>query len=103
MMFHDEDAEVYLNGVPALQTSGFITDYDDFEISKEASAALQPGHNTIAVHRHQTSGGQGIDSGNIRSPTHIQKKGGTLNCRALRWPIIQMTSAWRIWHIGNIG
>jgi len=64
-MFHDEDVEVYLNGVLAMKQSGFITDYDDFEISKEAAAALQPGRNTIAVHCHQTSGGQGIDVGII--------------------------------------
>jgi hypothetical protein len=62
-VFHDEDVEIYLNGVLALKLSGYITDYDEFEISKEASMALQSGHNTIAVHCHQTTGGQGIDVG----------------------------------------
>jgi hypothetical protein len=62
-IFHDEDVEVYLNGVLAVKLSGFITDYDDFEISKAAATVLQPGRNTIAVHCHQTTGGQGIDVG----------------------------------------
>ncbi len=62
-LFHDEDAEVYLNGVLALKLSGFITDYDEFSIAPEAVAALRIGSNTIAVHCHQTTGGQGIDVG----------------------------------------
>ncbi|MDE3066296.1 MAG: glycoside hydrolase family 2 [Verrucomicrobiota bacterium] len=62
-IFHDEDVEVYLDGVLALKRSGFITDYEEFEISKAAAAALHPGENTIAVHCHQTVGGQGIDVG----------------------------------------
>ena len=66
-VFHDEDAEVYLNGVLAAKFDGFITDYTEVEISPAAAAALQPGHNTIAVHCHQTTGGQGIDVG-ILSP-----------------------------------
>jgi hypothetical protein len=62
-IFHDEDVEVYLNGALAVKQTGFITDYDDYEISKEAAVSLQPGRNTIAVHCHQTTGGQGIDVG----------------------------------------
>ena len=62
-MFHDEDVEVYFNGVLALNAGGFITDYDFEEISKEAKAALRVGRNIIAVHCHQTGGGQGIDVG----------------------------------------
>jgi hypothetical protein len=62
-VFHDEDAEIYLNGVLAVKIAGFTTDYDDFEISKEVKAALHVGNNTIAVHCHQTTGGQGIDVG----------------------------------------
>jgi hypothetical protein len=62
-VFHDEDVEVYLNGVLALNLPGFVIDYDEFEISKEAARALQPGRNIIAVHCHQTTGGQGVDVG----------------------------------------
>ncbi|MDB6123103.1 MAG: hypothetical protein JWQ71_2096 [Pedosphaera sp.] len=62
-VFHDEDATIYLNGVLAAKLKSFITDYEEFEISPEAAATLQPGKNSIAVHCHQTSGGQGIDVG----------------------------------------
>jgi hypothetical protein len=62
-IYHDEDAAVYINGVLAAQLRGFITAYEEFDLSPEAQAALQPGINTIAVTCHQTTGGQGIDVG----------------------------------------
>jgi hypothetical protein len=64
-VFHDEDVEVYLNGALALQEAGFITDYLEYKIPEELRPSLQPGENTIAVHCHQTTGGQGIDVGII--------------------------------------
>ncbi|HTR40597.1 MAG TPA: glycoside hydrolase family 2 TIM barrel-domain containing protein [Pseudomonadales bacterium] len=73
-VFHDEDVEVYINGVLALQLSGFIVDYDQFDISKEAFEALRPGENTIAIHCHQTTGGQGIDVGIFTPETAADAK-----------------------------
>lgn len=64
-VFHDEDAEIYLNGALAARLPQYITDYDIFEISSAAASALHAGENTIAVHCHQTTGGQGIDVGLI--------------------------------------
>ncbi len=64
-VFHDEDAEIYLNGVLAAKLAGYITDYDEFDISPAATATLHSGINTIAVHCHQTVGGQGIDVGMV--------------------------------------
>jgi hypothetical protein len=62
-VYHDEDVSIYLNGVLALQLTGYVTEYEEFDLSKEAAAALRPGNNSIAVHCHQTTGGQGIDVG----------------------------------------
>ena len=60
---HDEDAEIYLNGVLAAQAPGFSTGYFETNINAAASATLKPGRNCLAVHCHQTTGGQYIDVG----------------------------------------
>ncbi len=60
---HDEDVEVYINGVLAVQASGFISSYDAFPLNPEGKSALKPGPNLIAIHCHQTVGGQYVDFG----------------------------------------
>jgi Glycosyl hydrolases family 2, TIM barrel domain len=62
-IYHDEDAQVYLNGTLAAALSGFEVGYFETNLSAAALAALRPGTNLIAVHCHQTTGGQFIDVG----------------------------------------
>ena len=62
-LFHDEDAEIYFNGIPAAQASRYSANYYLMNINAPAAASLKPGLNTMAVHCHQTTGGQFIDVG----------------------------------------
>ena len=64
---HDEDVEIYLNGVLAYKASGYTGSYENRPIAPEAMRALVfGGENTIAVHCHQTQGGQFVDAGLVR-------------------------------------
>ncbi|MDE3151718.1 MAG: hypothetical protein KGL93_05675 [Gemmatimonadota bacterium] len=60
---HDEDADVYLNGVLAAHLSGYTSGYVLIPFDSAARAALRTGRNVLAVHVHQTKGGQYADVG----------------------------------------
>jgi hypothetical protein len=62
-MHHDEDVEVFINGVLAQKAPAFTTDYTEFFLSAEGRKALKQGKNVIAIHCTQTTGGQYIDAG----------------------------------------
>ncbi len=62
-VFHDEDAEIFLNGKLAASLTGYNTSYEAFPLSPDAVKLLTPGKNSIAIHCHQTTGGQNIDCG----------------------------------------
>ncbi len=64
---HDEDAEIYLNGKLVAAVKGYVTEYVTLPIDDKAvAAALKEGENVLAVHCHQTGGGQYIDVGLLR-------------------------------------
>ncbi|BCX48644.1 beta-D-glucuronidase [Haloferula helveola] len=63
-LYHDDDVEVYVNGVLALQREGYVTEYTPFRLPDDAKAALKPGEeNLIAIHCRQSHGGQYVDFG----------------------------------------
>jgi Glycosyl hydrolases family 2/Glycosyl hydrolases family 2, sugar binding domain/Glycosyl hydrolases family 2, TIM barrel domain len=62
-VFHDDDAQVYLNGILVAELPGANGGFAYLPLTGAARAALRPGKNSIAVHAHQTRGGQFIDVG----------------------------------------
>lgn len=63
MLHHDDDAQVYLNGVLAFRQRGYLGEYQEFPIDSKARKTLKTGDNFIAIHCHQNAGGQFIDAG----------------------------------------
>lgn len=64
-LFHDEDAEIYINGKLAAKVTGFNHGYEMWPLLPEGlnSLKLDGSDNVIAIHCKQTSGGQFIDCG----------------------------------------
>lgn len=69
MVHHDEDVEVFVNGTQIYSAAGFVTQYQVVVLSPDALKAFHPGSNTVAVHCHQTAGGQYVDVGFVSGAT----------------------------------
>ena len=55
-----------MNGGLAAETEGYNTSYQHISLPEARRAALKSGQNIIAVHCHQTVGGQNIDVGIVK-------------------------------------
>jgi hypothetical protein len=65
-LHHDDEVEVYLNGTRVYAADGFLVKYVRVPLGPEAAKALRKGDNLLAVHCHQTTGGQYIDVGLVQ-------------------------------------
>jgi hypothetical protein len=73
VIHHDEDAEIYINGVRADSLGGYTNAYTYIRLTSAAANALRSGANTIAVHVRNTRGQQYLDVGItdvIEQPDH---------------------------------
>jgi hypothetical protein len=62
--YHDEDVEIYINGTQVHSVRGFAPSYLRLPLYFAARRAIVPGaQNVLAVHCHQTGGGQYVDVG----------------------------------------
>jgi hypothetical protein len=62
-LYHDEDVDVFVNGTAIFHEAGFISRYETIKLPPSVLAAFHIGSNIVAVHCHQTAGGQFIDLG----------------------------------------
>jgi hypothetical protein len=65
-LHHDEDTEVYLNGVEAARLPRWTSGYVEVPVRAEAARTLRAGRNVMAIHCRQNSGGQYIDAGLVQ-------------------------------------
>ena len=62
-MFHDEDVELFVNGVKVLSLGGYNSNYQAFPLDAEAfRKALRKGTNEFSARVRQTIGGQYFDA-----------------------------------------
>jgi hypothetical protein len=63
-IYHDDDAEVYVNGVRVAELPGAVGGYSYIPLDTAAAAELHAGRpNVLAIHAKQLKGGQFIDAG----------------------------------------
>lgn len=109
-VYHDEDVEIYINGVLAGSGTSYTTTYGYIPLTPEGKAALKTNeNNVIAVHCRQTGGGQFIDVGlTVReselvtvpppvpeTPTGLQGAAGALGV-SLGWNTVPHATGYRV-------
>lgn len=63
LLHHDDNVEVYINGVLAVKTQGWNDRARMYPILPEAMQALKAGTNVLAIHCENTEGGAYLDAG----------------------------------------
>ena len=62
-IYHDEDAEIFLNGQKVNDLPSYLTRYITIPLGLKSKAACQTGKNVLAIHVRHTSGGRFFDAG----------------------------------------
>ena len=62
-MYHDDNVEVYLNGVKIYNATGWVNELKIFPVSDQLAKNLKPGNNVLAIHCANTTGGSWLDAG----------------------------------------
>lgn len=70
-LHHDEDAEVFLNGVEVAREPRWTSGYVELQLPAKATNALRNGRNVLAIHCRQNGGGQYVDAGLLE---HVQSR-----------------------------
>ena len=90
-LHHDEDTEVFFNGVRAGAFPGYTSSYEQFPVPAAAKAALKAGDNVLASVTHQTMGGQYVDWGVAKASAGDAFNLATFN---IRCPADTEDNAW---------
>ncbi|RPI90094.1 MAG: DUF1553 domain-containing protein [Planctomycetaceae bacterium] len=67
-LHHDDEVEVFLNGRQIHGAAGFEVAYQQILLPVDVTQTLVTGENVLAIHCHQTAGGQYIDAGLAEAP-----------------------------------
>ncbi len=62
-LHHDDNVEVFINGVLAYKADGWNNAPELFDISDAAKSTLKKGENVLAIHCENTAGGAYLDAG----------------------------------------
>ncbi|MDJ1495322.1 DUF4965 domain-containing protein [Cytophagaceae bacterium DM2B3-1] len=63
LLKHDDNAEVYINGVEAYTCNCWTDEYKAIQLSDQVKSSLKKGKNLIGIHCANTAGGQHLDFG----------------------------------------
>jgi hypothetical protein len=73
-LYHDDDAEVYVNGTLVAEASAYTAGYAGLPLSPEARRALKVGENLLALHCTQKWGGQYVDVGLVEVRPSVSRR-----------------------------